>query len=411
MRKRKTAQDLGISIQEIKKAHRRIRKFLPVTPLTHSPLLSKTLGFPLYIKWDNKLRTGSFKERGALNFMLSMGSALRGKTLCAASAGNHALALSYHAAQLGIPCQIVMPHGAPVVKIAATRATGAKVELYGERFDEALAYAKDLAERRGYVFVPAYDHPLIVAGQASCGLEILRQLHHIDTVVVPVGGGGLISGIALAIKQARPRVRIVGVRSDWVTKPHATNLAPALRPRSLADGIAVKTPGALTSTIIKQKVDQMLSVGEAEIAHAMLQFLELERSVVEGAGAAALAALLAGKLGRKPRNAIVLACGSNVDIHVIARLIEHELGATQRLIRLSTDVPDRPGALHTLTGILSECQANVVEVTHDRSFSRIPGYVSIHFVLEVRDHAHTRTILRTLSAGGVSASIDRSGDG
>jgi len=399
---------------EIQQALGRVREVLKVTPLTHGSTLSELCGHELFLKWDNRLRTGSFKERGAVNFLASLSAEERQRGVSAGSAGNHALAVAYHASRLQIPAHIVMPQTAPLVKVQAVRALGAEVILHGTIFDDAYHKAIALSEEHGYRFVPGFNHPLIVAGQATCGLEILDQLPSLDSVIVPVGGGGLISGIALAIKHRAPHVQIIGVQSEWIIAarnevPNAQNssIPLALRPISIADGIAVKGIGELNAQIISSHVDLLVSVSEPQIAHAIMRLLELERTVVEGAGAAALAAALAGKLPSSCKKTAVLVCGSNIDLNVLSRLIERDMAQQQRLLSISVSVPDRPGSLHATTGLIAEQRANVLHVTHDRSFSSIPGNVTISFLLEVRDGEHQNAVLAALRSAGLEVVAER----
>lgn len=388
----------AVTIEDVVAAHDRIRKVLPVTPLTHSTALSERAGIEVHLKWENKLKTGSFKERGAVNALSLLPEKQRARGVCAASLGNHALALSYHAARFKIPCVIVMPLNAPLVKVQATKNTGADVVLHGQSFNEAYEYALTLSLERSLRFISAFDDAAVIAGQGTCALELLEQSSDFDSIIVPVGGGGLISGIALALKSRRPDIHILGVRSDWVTKAHTdtTKPAPLLPAVSIADGIAVKRPGQLTGPIIKNYVDKVVSLSEPQIADSIIGFLELERVVVEGAGAVGFSALLGKNLPSTCKKAIVVVSGSNIDMNMLSRLIERDMGEKGRLLRLVVSVPDRPGSLHTVTGILARTGANVLQVMHDRSFSHIPGNVDITLLLEVKDSQHKAVIIKTL---------------
>ena len=389
--------------EEFQAAYHNVRRFFPPSPLTFSPLVSELLGGNIYFKWDNKLRTGSFKERGAIHFLLALKARERARGVCAASAGNHALALSFYAKRLKAPCTIVMPVLAPLIKVQSSQRAGAEVILHGNNFNEAYQYAAKLARKRGLIFVPAFDHPLIIAGQGSAGIEILEQLPEVDSIVVPVGGGGLISGIAAAIKQRKKAVRVFGVQSEWAASwrkrknPHEL----LFQAGTIADGIAVKHIGTVTGPVIKNYVDSMTTVTEDEIANAIMRLLELERTVVEGAGAAAFAALLAGRIPKGAKNTVVMACGSNIDMNILSRLIERDMAKHARLLRIKVSLPDRPGSLHVVSGLLAEMRANVLEVTHDRSFSKIPGNVDVSFLLEVRNKAHKLDILSRLRRVGL----------
>jgi threonine dehydratase len=399
------ATSLCVSLEAIEAAFGRVRAALPLTPLTFSAALSESLGREIFIKWDNRFRTGSFKERGVVNFLALHGAESQ-RGVCAASAGNHALALSHHAARAQIPCHIVMPTTAPLVKVQSTRKNGAEVILHGSSYDDAYAYAQTLAQERGYIYCPAFNHPSTIAGQGTCGLEILDQLPDLDSVIVPIGGGGLISGIATAIKAHRPEIFVLGVQSAWALAARerlkdSTVAQPLIAPASIADGIAVKTVGTLTAPIIAARVDHIATVTENEIAHGILRLLELERTVVEGAGAAGIAALLAGHLPARCKKTAVVVCGSNIDMNVLSRLIERDMAQRERLLRLLVSVPDRPGSLHATTGLLAKAGANVLQVYHDRSSSSLPGNVDIALVLEVRDRSHKDAIVADLRTAGL----------
>jgi threonine dehydratase len=395
-----------VNLAAIEAAQERIKSYLNPSPLTFSPRLSELVGHQIYLKWDSQLRTGSFKERGALNLLLSLNEQERRQGVCAASLGNHALGLSYFAAKLGVPCCIVMPSSAPLVKVQACKNTGAEIVLQGKVFDEAYSAASQLAAERKMRFVPAFDDPLIIAGQGTSGLEMLAQCPDFDSVVVPFGGGGLLSGVATALKEKRPELFVLGVRSRWTidVKNQAPEIASSvLRLGTIADGIAVKYPGKITSPIIERFVNKTCVVDESALAYAVMRFLELERSVVEGAGAAGLAALLQRELPSRYSKTIILVSGSNIDLNLLSRLIERDMAERQRLLRMRVSVPDQPGLLHTVSGLIAGQGANVLQVQHDRSFSHIPGNVDITFLLEVRDLSHKHQVLETLRKQGVTA--------
>lgn len=397
-------EKLAISIADVESAHTRMNAVLPITPLTHSPVLSEQLKREVFIKWDNKLVTGSFKERGAFNFLSLLSVEDRKRGVCAASAGNHALALSRHAARLKIPCVIVMPVFAPLIKIQSTEQAGATVFLKGQTFDEARDHAKELAQAKGLIFVPAFEHAWVMAGQGTCALEVMNQLNDFDSMIVPIGGGGYMAGVATAIKARRPEVFLLGVQSEWAVQ--ARNAAQQLKGSqryhrvSIADGIAVKQMGALTSKIIERLVDKVVSVSEEQVASAMIRYLEAEKSVMEGAGAAALAALLAGHLPEKYKRTVVVACGSNVDMNTLTAVITRDQVQRGRLMRIIVSVPDRPGSLHSLSGIIASVGGNVVHVHHDRLSTSL-GLVDIMFVLEVRDRSHGEIVVKSLQEAGV----------
>lgn len=392
-----------IGIAEIEIALSQVRNFFKPTALTRSREFSERFGREVRLKWDSRLRTGSFKERGAISVLSQLHASNSKMPVCAASAGNHALALAYYSAQFGIPCHIVMPKGAALVKVEATRRSGADVQLEGEYFDEAVAFANELAKQQGYRYVSAFDDPAIIAGQGTCGLEILEQDATFDSVVVPIGGGGLISGVATAIKSRRPDVKIIGVQSEWALQMRAqAHTSSKLRPITIADGIGVKGIGALTAPIMQRYVDKFVSVSEDEIASAVIQLLECERSLVEGAGAASIAALIAGKIPEDCKRPVFLVCGSNIDLNLLKRLISREFSTRGRVVKISVSMPDRAGSLSAITALIAACGANVLEVIHDRSLGRVPGDVSIAFVAEVRDRAHAQELMQVLTREGLS---------
>lgn len=395
---------IAVNAEDIAAATERVRAVLPITPLTRSAAMSERAGHEVYIKWENKHTTGSFKERGAVNALSLLDPKHRSQGVCAASLGNHALALSYHAARFSIPCTIVMPVNAPLVKIQSTKAVGANVILQGQTFVDAYDYALNYAAEHKLQFIPAYDHPHVVAGQGTAGIEILSQCIDFDSVIVPLGGGGLISGIALAIKAQRPEVFILGVQSDWAAKQsnEQQKRAPLIPAVSIADGIAVKRPGEITSPIVRKYVDKLVSLSEADIASGIIGFLQLERSVVEGAGGVGLPALLGGHLPPGCKRTVVVASGGNIDLNMLSRLIERDMGSRGLLLQIVVSVPDRPGSLHAVTGILARAGANILEAEHDRSFSEIPGNVDITFCLEVKDEQHRHSILKMLHDADIS---------
>lgn len=389
------------SFLDIQAARQLLSQHLPVTPLTFSEELGRALGRQIWVKWDNKFRTGSFKERGAANFLLKLKTTNTNAKVCAASAGNHALAVAWHSKQLNIPCTIIMPRFAPLVKVKTASRFGAKIILSGDTFDEAYSEAQKLSTETGSIFLPGFDHTDIISGQGVSGLEILEQTNQqVDAIVVPIGGGGLAAGIALAAKTVKPDIFILGVRSEWVKESHThKGIFP---PAPIADGIAVKKIGALPEAIINQFVDCIVYVSEQEIAKAVVDYLNYEHTVVEGAGAASLAAVRMGFLPAKYKYPVLEVCGSNIDLNVLARLIQRSQFQDGQLLRVSVSVPDRPGSLAKLTASISEARANVLETYHERSCSIHPGNVDITFLLETRDSIHKKEILQTLSTMGLN---------
>ena len=389
-------------LSDIEAARTRLAPHLPVTPVTEALSLSEELKRTLYLKWDNKLRTGSFKERGALNFLLSLEAKVLARGVCTASAGNHALGLSFHAQRLGAPCFIVMPANAPIVKIQSCRSFGAQI-VFKPSFQEALEYAQELAREQGYTYVPPFDHEWIVHGQGVAGLELLDQVPDFDSVVIPVGGGGYAAGVATAIKAKRPDVFILGVCSEWALEARHNPVAHhgKIVPMTIADGIAVKSIGKVTGPILDKRVDQILPASEWSIARAIIMLLEHEHVVVEGAGAAGLAGIISGHLPVQCKKTVVFVCGSNIDTNLLSRLIEHDMAEKGRLLRVTIALPDRPGMLHTISGIIAHEGANILQVTHDRSYAKLPGYVEITVLMEVRDRGHGEATIAALMKAGL----------
>lgn len=389
-------------LSDIEAARTRLAPYLQVTPLTRAASLSEELQRDIFLKWDNKLRTGSFKERGALNFLLSLDKAALARGVCTASAGNHALGLSFHAQRLSVPCHIVMPINAPIVKSQSCRAFGAEV-VFQPTFSDCLEQAQGLAREHGYAYVPPYDHEWIVHGQGVAGLELLDQLPDFDSVVIPVGGGGYAAGIASAIKAKRPGVFVLGVCSEWAVEARRDpkGHVGAIAPMTIADGIAVKTIGKVTGPILDRRVDQIVAASEWSIARAIIMLLEHEHVVVEGAGAAGLAGIISGFLPEQCTKTVVMVCGSNIDTNLLSRLIEHDMAEKGRLLRAAISLPDRPGMLHAISGIIAQQGANILQVTHDRSYAKIPGHVEITVLMEVRDRDHGQEVISALVKSGL----------
>jgi threonine dehydratase len=390
------------TIAQAEAARKRLSEHLPVTPTSHALSISETLGKQITIKWDNKLRTGSFKERGALNFLLSLDPEVRARGVCTASAGNHALGVSYHSQRLGIPCEIVVPANAPLVKIERCKKYGAKI-TYQNSLSEAMVYAQNLARETDITYVPPFDHIDVIVGHTVAGLELMDQVTDFDSIVIPIGGGGYAAGVAAAIKAKRPDVFVLGVISEWAQKfrenPEAYKTGFA--PMTIADGIAVKQIGKITGPILDACVDKIVAVPETAIAHAIITLLEHERAVVEGAGAAALAGVIEGHLPDRCAKPAVFVCGSNIDMNLLSRLIEQDMGERGRLLKINISLPDRPGMLHQISGILASQGANVLQVAHDRFYARLPGYVDVTVMMEVRDRAHGVQVIKHLNDAGL----------
>lgn len=382
-----------ITLNDIEAAHHRIRPTIHVTPCEYSETFTALSGNPVYFKLENLHMTGSFKERGALNKLLLMTPEERAKGVICASAGNHAQGVAYHATRLGIRALIYMPEHAPITKVNATERFGGEVVLFGKSFDEALAEAKRRGVNDGLTFVHAFDDPAVIAGQGSIGLEILSQNPFIEAVLVPIGGGGLIGGIACAIKETNPKIKIVGVQTSRVPSmiaalaKHEPVELPAAT--TIADGIAVRRAGAHTLPLVEKYVDDVVTVEEEEIASAILYLLEREKTVAEGAGAAAVAALLHNKTKLRGKKTVTLICGGNIDPLFLCQIIERGMVKDGRLIRIRVIIPDRPGALHALTGVFADMRVNVVSIAHERAYHGVTlGNTSVEATIETRGSAH-----------------------
>jgi threonine dehydratase len=394
-----------IDVAEVLAAHGRIRDRVQRTPCARSEMLSRLSGFEAYLKLENHQLTGSFKERGALNRLLALGPEERGRGLIAASAGNHAQGVAYHAGRLGLAATIVMPETTPIIKVASTRAHGARVVLHGSGYDDAYAEARRLEQREGLTFVHPFDDPWVIAGQGTIGLELVDQVEELDAVVVPVGGGGLVTGIGLAVKAARPTARVIGVQTERLPgmraaleAGHPVTLEPA---QTLADGIAVKRVGDLTLELARRVVDEVVTVSEEEIASAILYLLEREKTVAEGAGAVAVAALMHHRLtGLSGRRVAAVVSGGNIDVNLVARIIERGLVKDGRLVRIAVALLDKPGQLARVSAIVAELRANVIEVHHARAFASRLGDTTLQLTLETRGPEHVQEILQALRERG-----------
>lgn len=402
LRQTKLSADDDVTFEDISRAKYRIADGVQTTPCNLSPVLSQLLGFNLYCKREYMHRTGSFKERGARNALKMLSAEQKKCGAVAASAGNHALGMAYHGQLLGIPITLVMPEFAPLTKVENCRGFKANVMTGGAHIGEAMVTAKALCEEQGLTYINGYNDAAIIAGQGTTALEILEQVPDVDAIVVPVGGGGLIAGISLAVKTLRPDVEIIGVESE--TCPSFTAALEAGEPvtvevsSTLADGLAVPKVGPLAFKVAKDRVDRTLLVNEKEIALAVLRLMELEKAIVEGAGATGLAAMLAGKLDDlKGKNVVCLLCGGNIDIPVIGRVIERGLAADGRLVRFKVAVPDRPGSIARLTELVSNIGASVKDIYHERAWlDKDAMSVVIKFVVETRSQKHSEELREAL---------------
>lgn len=394
-------------LRDIEKARRRIAGAVLLSPCVESASLSELTGMRIFCKLDNLQHTGSFKERGARNALLQLPAARRRRGVIAASAGNHALGLAYHGSLLDIPVTVVMPRFAPLIKSSTCRRFGARVILHGDTFAAAKDEADRLGREAGFTYIHGYDDPAIIAGQGTMGLEILDQVPEVEAAVIPVGGGGLIAGVAAAVKARRPKVWIIGVQS--VRTPTLSRALRAGRPvkipgaATLADGLSVPQIGSRSFAIARRCVDDVVQVSEDEIALALLRILELEKTVVEGAGATPLAACLSGKLKSLRGRRVVLAlCGGNIDPNILDRVIEKGLVVDGRMSRFTAVISDRPGGLAKLARLLAEAGASIKEVTHDRAFAGADvSTVNVLCTIETRDHRHVREVHRRLQQNGI----------
>ena len=390
---------------DVQRARERLTGIIPVTPCSYSETLSLMTGARVHVKLENLQMTGSFKERGAANLLAQLSTSERRRGVIAASAGNHGLAVAFHAARLGIAAVIVMPIWAPLIKVMAARRHGAEVVLHGDGYDEAFARAKEIEAERDLVFVHPFDDPRIIAGQGTIGLELLEQRPDLDAVIVPVGGGGLIGGIALALKEQRPGVQVIGVQAEEIPAMKAA-LAAAQRvtlpaAATIADGIAVRRVGEHTFDLARRYVDDVVSVSEEEIANAILLLLEIEKTVAEGAGAAALAALVNAKVALAGKTVVLILSGGNIDVNLISRIIERGLVKDGSIVRLTVLLRDRPGALAALTRLVAEGRANVLQIQHDRAFSRTRiGDTEVELTLETSGRDHIDAVKRHLAEAG-----------
>jgi threonine dehydratase len=398
-----------VTLLDILAARERIRGAIRPTPCPASDYFTERTGCAaVWFKMENLQHTGAFKERGALNKLLTLSAEEKTRGVIAASAGNHAQGLAYHARKLGVKATIVMPERTPLIKVARTRDDyGARVILRGVNFDEAYAEAVRLQQEQNLVFVHPFNDPHVIAGQGTIGLELMEQTPFVDMVVVPIGGGGLISGIACALKETNPRIQVVGVQTAALASMrssleagHVVELPAGV---TIADGIAVRRPGELTYSMVRKYVDEVVTVDEEEIANAILVMLEQEKSVVEGAGAVGVAALINNHIPKaNDKKVVVLLGGGNIDMNVISRIIERGLVKAGRLVRLEVNMPDRPGMLARLTAQIAEQRANVVEIHHNRAFTRQAalGEVMVEVTLETTGRPHIQELMDALHRQG-----------
>ena len=394
---------MSVTVADIEAARRTIAGQVLRTPMLPAPKLSALTGADVHVKYENLQVTNSFKDRGALNKLASLDAAARARGVIAMSAGNHAQAVAYHAARLGIPAIIVMPVTTPFVKVEATQAHGAEVVLEGESVAEAQVRAQTLAAERSLTFVHPYDDPLVIAGQGTIALEMLEDAHDLDTLVIPIGGGGLIAGNAIAARARAPAIEIVGVEAALY--PSFWNaLSGEDRPfggSTLAEGIAVKNVGALTLPIVRELVSEIMLVDEAHLERAVYAYLTLQKTMAEGAGAAGLGAMLARPERFRGRKVGLILCGGNIDPRILASVMVRELEREDRIVSFRLTIPDRPGVLGQIATRLGQLGANILEVEHRRLFLDVPAKgAKLDVTVETRDRAHAEEIFQALKAEG-----------
>jgi threonine dehydratase len=399
---------LPVSIDDVYAAHARIRDAIVRTPTLISKTLSEMTGATVFLKFENLQFTAAYKERGALNTLLQLSPEARAKGVIAASAGNHAQGLAYHANRLGIPATIVMPRTTPTVKVTQTEGHKAKVVLEGDTFDAAYAHARVLEAECGFTFVHPFDDPRVIAGQGTVAVEMLEDVPNLDTLLIPIGGGGLISGNSVVARAADHPIEVIGVQAElfpsMYNRIRGTTLPCA--GDTLAEGIAVKEPGGITSRMVAELVDDIVLVGERNLEEAVSLLLQIEKTVVEGAGAAGLAALMAYPERFKGRTVGIVLCGGNIDTRLLANVLLRDLARSGRLARLRVRLQDQPGALYNVARIFDAQRVNIIEVYHQRIFTSLPAKGLITDIeCEARDRDHLNRLIAALREGGFETSM------
>lgn len=392
-----------ITLADIERAAKILEGAVVRTPCDRSVTLSHDLGADIWFKFENLQFTGAYKERGALNRLSALTLDERKRGVIAMSAGNHAQGVSYHAGRLGIPATIVMPEGTPSVKAENTKRWGAHVILEGKTLEDAARFARDYGEKHGLVFVHPFNDPLVIAGQGTVAIEMLKAVPDLDTLIVPVGGGGLIAGMAIAAKAIKPDIQVIGVEAMLYPSMYNVIKGTAMPARgdTLAEGIAVAEPGTLTAEIIKDVVDDIVLVSETDLERATFALLMIEKTVVEGAGAAGLAAVMSNRRRWAGQKLGLPLTGGNIDPRLLASVLTRELAREGRLSRLTIDIPDRPGELSRVSGVLGQAGANIIEVYHQRVFTDLPAKgTELNLVIETRDKGHLESVLALLEAKG-----------
>lgn len=399
---------MTLTAADIDRARAAIHDSVVATPCLHSRTLSDAIGVEIWLKFENLQFTGSFKDRGSLAKLLALTPAERRRGVIAASAGNHAQGVAYHAMRLRIPALIVMPRHTPHIKVERTRVFGAEIVLHGDTFDDAHAFAQSLATERQLIFIHPYDDEIVIAGQGTVALEMLAAQPRLEVLIVPIGGGGLIAGMAIAARHLNPDVRVVGVQCRRFPAMHGAikGIVPTFGASTIAEGIAVKSPGALTFPIIRHEVEDILLVEEGDVEQSIVMLLEIEKTVVEGAGAAALAALIKYRDRYAGRRVGLVLSGGNIDPLMLASIIQRGMVRAGRLARVFVELRDLPGQLARVTACLAEANANIEEVHHQRAFTDLPVQsAEVEFVLQTRSSDHVAEILRALAAAGFKARV------
>ena len=392
-----------LTLSDVQSAHARIRDAVVATPTLYSKTLSQITGANIYLKFENLQFTAAYKERGALNALLLMPEEARARGVIAASAGNHAQGLSYHGTRLGIPVTIVMPKTTPTVKVMQTEAVGGKVVLEGEKFDDAYKHARLLEKELGLTFVHPFDDPDVAAGQGTVVLEMLEDVPQLDMLVVPIGGGGLLSGMGTAARGLKPDIGLVGVQAELYPSMYAllNDKQMPCEGDTLAEGIAVKVPGEFTSEVLRGLVDEILLVSEPQLESALSLLLQIEKTVVEGAGAAGLAAVMAHPEKFKSKNIGIVLSGGNIDTRLLANVLLRDLARSGRLARLQITLQDRPGALYKVMKIFNEHNVNIIEIYHQRIFTTLPAKGLITDIeCEARDAEQLQGLVDALRKDG-----------
>ncbi len=404
-------EDMMINLKDIQDAHERIKDQIIKTPSTYSSTFSELTNCEVYLKLENLQLTGAYKVRGALNRMQCLSEEQKKKGVIASSAGNHAQGVALAAKKCGIEATIVMPKTTPLSKIQGTKKFGAKVVLHGDFYDDAYQKALELQREQGQEFIHPFNDKDIIAGQGTIGLELFDTIKDLEVVIIPIGGGGLISGVSTALKALNPKIRIIGVEAEQMAAMKASvdsgKIEVVKKSKTIADGIAVTTVLDNTYNIVKKNVDEIVTVSEVEMAHAIMMLLETEKVLAEGAGAAAFAALTYGKIkDLEHKKVAVLVSGGNIDLNFLSKVVERGLSQDGRLCNLKVIVPDNPGIISDISKIVADHGANIVDIYHNRTFSNTHlGETAVHFTLETKGHPHIEEIITAITERGLEVRL------